>query len=30
MTMSTEWAEPKDPKNPDDVAAADRMLQASL
>ncbi|CAK8692258.1 unnamed protein product [Clavelina lepadiformis] len=30
MTLSTEWAEPKDPKNPDDVAAADRMLQSIM
>ena len=27
MTLSSEWAEPKDPENPEDVAAADRMLQ---
>lgn len=27
MTMSTEWAEPKDINNPDDVAAADRFIQ---
>ncbi|XP_076816813.1 uncharacterized protein LOC143462503 [Clavelina lepadiformis] len=30
MTLSTEWAEPKDPNNPDDVAAADRMLQSIM
>nr|XP_039253969.1 uncharacterized protein LOC120331019 [Styela clava] len=30
MTMSTEWAEPKDPSNPDDVAAADRFVQSIL
>ena len=27
MTLSSEWAEPKDPNNDEDVAAADRMLQ---
>uniref|UniRef100_H2YTH5 beta-glucosidase n=1 Tax=Ciona savignyi TaxID=51511 RepID=H2YTH5_CIOSA len=30
MTMSTEWAEPKDPNNPSDVEAADRFLQSIL
>ena len=30
MTMSTEWAEPKDPHNPEDVKAADRMLQVGF
>lgn len=27
MTLSSEWAEPKDPNNPLDVAAADRFMQ---
>ena len=30
ITLSTEWAEPKDPNNPDDVAAADRFLQVGI
>lgn len=30
MTMSTEWAEPSDPTNPDDVAAADRFVQVKF
>uniref|UniRef100_H2YY87 beta-glucosidase n=1 Tax=Ciona savignyi TaxID=51511 RepID=H2YY87_CIOSA len=30
MTMSTEWAEPKDPNNPSDVEAADRVIQSIL
>lgn len=27
MTMSTEWPEPSDPNDPDQVAAADRFIQ---
>ena len=30
ITLSTEWAEPKDPNNPEDVAAADRFLQVEF
>ena len=30
ITLSTEWAEPKDPNNPEDVAAADRFLQVDF
>lgn len=30
MTMSTEWAEPKDLQNPNDIAAADRFIQVSV
>ncbi|XP_018092335.2 lactase-phlorizin hydrolase [Xenopus laevis] len=30
LSLNTEWAEPKNPKDPRDVAAADRYLQFSL
>ena len=29
ISINSDWAEPKDPTNPDDIAAADRYLQVS-